>query len=225
MQSQQELFWRQQQQQQHWGRPEGGALAGNRHLLQAIAPLLPGSPGAAPAQLQNETILVPPCLLSSTYYKNTCKQCNYSRVAVRVTVWPLRRGVLNSTSTTNPLGFVAPTIAVVQGGSIVVIAGYSGPNNHPNSSAPAYPGKQPLPGCYHLTHDVRNGISHPDGWLVQQKCRQALLCVGFGLQAVMPLQKSQLAEVEVAAAQGAQQELVSKIAVLVSTGGCEQASL
>jgi hypothetical protein len=139
MPAQQELSWRRQQ--QHWGLPEGGAVAGNRQLQQAIAPLLPGSPGAAPAQLQNETILVPPCLLSSTYYKNTCKQCNYSRVAVRVTVRPLRRGVLNYTSSTNPLGFVAPTIAVVPGGSVVVIAGYSGPNNHPNSSAPAYPGK------------------------------------------------------------------------------------
>jgi hypothetical protein len=145
--SQQELSW-QRQQQQHWGHPVVGAVSGNRQLLQAIAPLLPGTPGAAPAQLQNETIMVPPCLLSSTYYKNTCKQCNYSSVAVRVTVRPLRRGLLNFTSTANPLGFVAPTIAVVPGGSIVVIAGYAGPNNHPNSSAPAYPGEQKKP-CFH----------------------------------------------------------------------------
>jgi hypothetical protein len=121
----------QQQQQQHIGDVSTG-----RRLLQAELP-----PTLPPTQLQNETIMVPPCLLSSTYYKNTCKQCNYSRLAVTVTVTPVRRGLLNYTLSAHPLGFTAPTIAVTPGGSIVVVAGYSGPNNHPNSSAPAYPGK------------------------------------------------------------------------------------
>lgn len=122
----------------------GAGATGRRALLQAAdVPAVPGGPLSPPAgsQLQNETIMVPPCLLSSTYYKNACKQCNYSRLAVKVTVTPTRRGLLNATSSANPLGFVAPTIAVTPGGSVVVIAGYAGPNNHPNSSAPAYPGE------------------------------------------------------------------------------------
>jgi hypothetical protein len=110
----------------------------SRQLQQAPA-ALPAVPPPT-QQLQNETILVPACLLSSTYYKNTCKQCNYSRLAVRVTVTPMRRGLLNFTASGNPLGFSAPTLAVTPGGSIVVVASYSGPGNHPNSSAPAYPG-------------------------------------------------------------------------------------
>jgi hypothetical protein len=118
------------------GAAAAAAGEGRRRLQQVDA-----TPALPPTQLQNETIMVPPCLLSSTYYKNTCKQCNYSHVTVKVTVTPTRRGLLNATSSDNPLGFVAPTVAVTPGGSVVVIAGYAGPNNHPNSSAPAYPGK------------------------------------------------------------------------------------
>lgn len=128
-QEQQQQAHQQQQQQRSRG------MGVSRQLQQVPAAAVPPT-----QQLQNETILVPPCLLSSTYYKNTCKQCNYSWLAVRVTVTPLRRGLLNFTASDNPLGFNAPTLAVTPGGSIVVVASYSGPNNHPNSSAPAYPG-------------------------------------------------------------------------------------
>lgn len=125
----------QQQQTHHHQQQRSRGVGVSRQLRQAPAAAVPPT-----QQLQNETILVPPCLLSSTYYKNTCKQCNYSRLGVRVTVTPLRRGLLNFTASDNPLGFNAPTLVVVPSGSIVVVASYSGPNNHPNSSAPAYPG-------------------------------------------------------------------------------------
>jgi hypothetical protein len=95
-------------------------------------------------QQQNETIMIPPCLLGSQSYSNTCKQCNYTGVTASVTVNVTRSGVISQLGR-NPLGLAAPGIAVTAGGSIVIVASYSGPFQHPNSTLPAYAGELTQP--------------------------------------------------------------------------------
>ncbi|WIA35755.1 hypothetical protein OEZ86_004151 [Tetradesmus obliquus] len=90
-------------------------------------------------QLLNDTILIPPCLLGSQSYSNTCKRCNYTAASVSMTVNVTRSGVVSQLGR-NPLGFAAPSIAVTGSGSIVIVTSYSGPFQHPNSTLPAYPG-------------------------------------------------------------------------------------
>jgi len=136
LQDQQDDMLHQHQQLQQWH--AAGRSSGLRRLMDLQGDV---TPAINASQLQNETIMIPPCLLSSTYYKNTCKQCNYSRLGVKLSVGVVRRGFLNRTAGANPLGFTAPSIAVTPGGVIIITTGYSGPSNHPSSSAPAYPGE------------------------------------------------------------------------------------
>lgn len=89
--------------------------------------------------MANDSIIIPPCLLSGQSYRNTCKRCNYTGLVANVSASVVRSGVI-SVLGRNPLGLVAPSIAVSPGGSIVIVAGYSGPGAHPNSTMLAYPG-------------------------------------------------------------------------------------
>lgn len=109
-----------------WSQPGKFGL-GHRRLLDNAPP-------------GNDSILIPPCLLSGTSYKNTCKQCNLTGVTAAVVANVTRSGVI-ARGGANPLGFVAPTIAVTPSGSIVILTGYAGPRAHPGSEALAYPGE------------------------------------------------------------------------------------
>ncbi|KAF6266321.1 hypothetical protein COO60DRAFT_447023 [Scenedesmus sp. NREL 46B-D3] len=120
-----------------WSKPVKGIYGRRMHTMQQQQEEQDSSSTARLSQ--NETMLIPPCLLRGQSYSNTCKQCNYTGVSVSMCVNATRSGVISQLGP-NPLGFAAPSIAVTQDGSIVIVTSYSGPSQHPNSTLPAFPG-------------------------------------------------------------------------------------
>lgn len=91
--------------------------------------------------LQNDTMIIPPCLRTGLSYKNTCKKCDYTNLTASIRVNVTRSGTVSFLGA-DPLGFVAPAVIVLPGGSVVISTGFSGPGNIPDTNQRAYPGKQ-----------------------------------------------------------------------------------